>query len=122
MCLHKIIYTLNLKIEKRADLKFLVIVFIYNLILAVSAVILTATTKLKDWISEFGLWQIVLIIIYASAVVIEVIGSKYIFNKGKLKSGWIWFITILSKNKINDFDKCIRSKIEDEFIKNNKFI
>ncbi|MEO6902715.1 MAG: hypothetical protein ABI315_06125 [Bacteroidia bacterium] len=95
------------------------IVFLLNLTLAISAVILTSSTKLKNWISEFGICQICLILFYALIVVIEIFGSKYIFNKEKLKNGWFWFTLIFDNDRKIEFEETTKKHLDEKYNENH---
>jgi hypothetical protein len=114
----------NLKIIKRKkwrDLVFLVLVFILNLTLAVLAIVVTATAKIKDWISEWGAPQIIVVLLYALLIVVEIIGSKYFFNKEKLKNGLAWLTIVMGRDeKLKEFESQSKKELDTDFKNQNK--
>ena len=120
----KVIYITDnwnrVKREKLKDSIFLCLIFIFNLFLIVSATILSINKELKEWISEFGFWQIVLLLIYAIIIVIEIFGRSYLFNKDKLKSGWNWLKTFMNDNSYKEFELKTKEHYDSEFIKLDK--
>lgn len=76
---------------------------IFNFILATTAVLLSTSSKLKEWVQIYSFCQISAIIIYTICIIVEIIGSKYIFNKENFKDGWNWIFIISSKKKLSDF-------------------
>jgi ribosomal protein S8 len=105
----------KVKSSQNRDLLFSSIVFLLNLALSISAVILTSTTKLKNWISEFDFWQISVIVIYSLIIVVEIFGSKYIFNKEKLKNGWFWFTLIFDNDKKFEFEETTKKHLDEVY-------
>ena len=105
----------NTKKRNWKDLRWLIFVILLNIILVVSATILTSSTGLKNWVSEFGIFQIITIILYAIIIVFDVIGSKYLFNKDNFKNGWNWFIIIIRKKSYSQFE------LETKLYFNNEF-
>lgn len=106
----------KVKRNQNNDLLFSTIVFLLNLALAISAVILTSSTKLKNWVSEFGIWQISLIIFYALIIVIEIFGSRYIFNKEKLKNGWLWLTLFFDNDRKMEFERNVKKQLGNNYI------
>jgi hypothetical protein len=109
----------KVKRNQNSDLLFSTIVFLLNLAIAISAVILTSTTKLKNWISEFGIWQIALIVFYALIIVIEIFGSKYIFNKEKLKNGWFWLTLFFDSDRKMEFKETTKKRLDITYNENH---
>jgi len=99
------------------DLRFISIIFLLNLFLAISATVLTSTTKLKEWISEFGYMQIIIIVFYALVIVIEILGSKYIFKKERIINGWNWLFVLINRKSYITFKSKSIQHFEDDFIK-----
>lgn len=109
----------KVKRKQNCDLLFSTCVCLLNLIIVIMGVILTSSTQLKKWISEFGICQIASIFLYALIIVFEIFGSKYIFNKEKLKNGWFRFTLFFDNKRRTENAKKTKSHLEILFIKNN---
>ncbi|MNR00846.1 hypothetical protein D3C85_1166340 [compost metagenome] len=101
--------------KKNSSLVKFISICIFNFILIVCAVILTTNSELKDWVALLSFWQIVVILIYSSAVLVEVIGSKYIFSKENFKDGWDWLLIRINKRKLHHFKAETMKKIESQY-------
>lgn len=95
------------KKNQNQNLLYSVFVFIVTILPIVIGFILKANETLKKWMDSLGNNQLYIWLFLALVLVIEVFGRSYIFNKEKVKNGWIWLTKINSKNhkaeKIIDF-------------------
>jgi hypothetical protein len=106
-------------IEKKSqnlNLLFLTFVILYTFCIAGIGILLTVSSELKSWLSKFGPLQISIIVMYGLAIGIELIGSKYIFDKEKLKKAWTWLMTLMYQKKIKTFEMEYKKRSELEFI------
>jgi hypothetical protein len=83
-----------------------------NLLLASLAIIFTFHQTSKTWLMKFESGQIVVIVLYILFILLEVFGSKYIFNKSKILAGYNWVINIFSLKQLKD--KFINNAIEEQ--------
>lgn len=74
---------------------FASIIFL-NIFLAVLAFLFAFNTNMKNWLMEFNILQKIFSGIYVLFILIEVIGSKYIFNKAKISEGYNWMLCMFS--------------------------
>jgi len=94
----------NQVVKKRnRNLRMFIGICTFNFILASTAVLLSTNSKLKDWLQIFSFWQISAISVYTISIIVEIIGSKYLFNKENFKDGWNWIFIISSKKKFSNF-------------------
>jgi len=84
--------------RRKAFLYFIAIVML-NGVLAALAFLFAFNTDMKNWLMLFKTKQIVMSATYVLLVLIEIIGSKYIFNKGKIKEGFNFMIGLFSMEK-----------------------
>ena len=79
---------------------FSLIVFL-NLLLAVVGFFFAFNKASREWLMEFDTLQKIASTVYILFIVLEILGSKYIFNKNKILEGYNWLFQIftLRKNK-----------------------
>jgi hypothetical protein len=81
--------------------RYFTLIFSLNLLLAILGFFFAFNTTAKNWLIEFGILQKTVSVIYILFILIEILGSKYIFNKIKILEGYNWLTKIptLGKNK-----------------------
>lgn len=80
----------ELKIASNKDLLLLISIILLNVFLLTSAFIITVSTDVKEWFAKFEMYQILLIIIYILIILLDTLGSKYLFKKERILNGWNW--------------------------------
>lgn len=79
-----------------SSFRYFGLIVLLNIFLGVLAFLFTFNISLKNWLTEFNLLQILLAVIYVSFILIEILGSKYIFNKPKILDGYNWMLCLFS--------------------------
>ncbi|QNR86448.1 hypothetical protein H9N25_08670 [Pedobacter riviphilus] len=72
------------------------VIVLLNIFLAALAFLFAFNIKMKNWLTEFNFVQILVAVIYVLFILIEILGSKYIFNKAKILEGYNWMLCIFS--------------------------
>ncbi|WP_316800618.1 hypothetical protein [Pedobacter frigidisoli] len=75
--------------------RYFTLVLSLNLLLAILGFFFAFNTTAKNWLIEFGTFQKTVSMIYISFILIEILGSKYIFDKIKILEGYNWLIAII---------------------------
>jgi hypothetical protein len=75
------------------------IIVVLNAFLAILAFLFTFNSDLKSWLMELNYIQKAVGGIYILAILIEILGSKYIFNKAKILEGYEWALGMFSLSK-----------------------
>lgn len=96
------------KRQRFYDLLFLVLIIVLNLFLIVSALLISISKDFKDWLCKFEILQLSMLVMYATTLVFDTVGYRYIFNREKIKSGWEWLKILfnykeLKHQKLNEF-------------------
>lgn len=81
------------------NLRFLVYITVINLVLVVSGIIISISKDFKDWLCEFGFYQIIILSVYGLIILFDTIGYRYIFDREKIKSGWEWLCILFKINE-----------------------
>ena len=100
------------KKNQNQNLLYFVFVFIVTILPIVIGFFLKANETLKKWMDSLGNNQLYIWLFLTLVFVFEVFGRSYIFNKEKVKNGWIWLTKINSKN--HKAEKIIAFKTEFE--------
>ena len=83
----------------RKDIWYFLKVALLNLFLATLSIILTLSSNVKSWLNQNGLFQTTLILVFIAVLLIEILGRSYLFNKERLKRGWMLLSSIWSGKK-----------------------
>lgn len=102
---------------KRQELKYCVAINLMTFMPIIIGVIIKVT--IDEWLKSIGnhqwwIWEGLAII-----TLIELFGRSYIFNKEKVKSGWLWLITSCSKTQIGEVKTQKFNEFKAEFDKQN---
>ena len=102
------------KNNQNLNLLYLSFVFIVTILPIIIGFILKANKTLNTWMETLGNNQLYIWLILVLIFVIELFGRSYIFNKEKVKNGWIWLRKILLKSKKHKEEKKIEFSNEFE--------
>jgi hypothetical protein len=89
-------------------------VFFVTILPIIIGFILKANKTLNTWMESLGNNQLYIWLILVLIFVIELFGRSYIFNKEKVKNGWLWLGKLILKNKKNKEEKIIEFSNEFE--------
>lgn len=105
----------KLKKMNNRNFLFILTVFLLNFILVFSPILLKVNKLINDWIISIGNFQYLLWIPYAVIITIEILGRSYLFNKDKIKNGWLWFTMIFSKKEYFNYRETKKQLFIEEF-------
>ncbi|MES2132463.1 MAG: hypothetical protein V4506_08935 [Bacteroidota bacterium] len=106
---------LDEKRKNRADIFILISVVILNSILAVFTLSVSISADFKKWLAEFGISQMALLAVVVVIILVEVLGRSYLFNKEKIKNGWLHLQILISSSKKYDFEEKKKKEFKLEF-------
>ena len=109
----------EIKKKNWKDLRLLSIVFVINFSIAAITLVLKSVKSLNNWLSEIGYYQLFIWITFAAIITIEIIGRSYLFNREKVKNGWVWLKTILRRNIYLSYKAGILEILNIEYEKDN---
>ncbi len=89
-------------------------IVLLNVFLAILAFLFAFNSDLKNWLMKFDLTQKLISGIYILLILIEILGSKYIFDKSKILEGYTWILGAFSRKKIKE------KYIEDTIVRISK--
>ncbi|WP_293782704.1 hypothetical protein [uncultured Pedobacter sp.] len=96
------------------SLRYFGIVVLLNIILVALGFLFAFNKNMKNWLIEFNSVQIVVAVIYVLFILIEIVGSKYIFNKVKILEGYRWMLCLFSlKNEKQEYLKKTIMKLKE---------
>lgn len=87
------------KKKQNSNLLYSFFVFIITILPIIIGFILKANRRLSTWMESIGDNQIYIWLFLALILVIEIFGRSYIFNKEKVKYGWIWLTNMNNKDQ-----------------------
>lgn len=92
------------KINKsgRTSFFYFALIVLLNILLAIVGFLFAFNINFKNWLIKFDSIQIIIACIYVLFIIIEILGSKYIFNKGKVSEGYSWMLNIFSHKRIRE--------------------
>lgn len=82
--------------ENNRDLLLFSFVVLANFYLVTTALSISLSKDLKEWFLKFEIYQILIILSYIIVLLIDILGSKYLFDKGQIVNGWKWFKTLFN--------------------------
>jgi hypothetical protein len=94
------------------DLILFLLVALANIYLITSAFFIGLSKEIKDWFLKLELPQIALILTYIIVLLIDTLGSKYLFKKDQIINGWNWLKTIFNYTK---YRKTKMEDLEEEY-------
>jgi len=103
------------------DFSLFFAIFLLNSFLSLLAIVVSVDKRVKDWLSIWGRYQIFAVALYILVIVTEVLGRSYLFNKERLKSGWSWFLTLITFNYSRN-KREFENELERKFTEVNKAI
>lgn len=92
------------------DLYLFIFIVLSNIYLITSAFFIGLSKELKEWFLKLEYQQILLIITYVIVLLIDTLGSKYLFKKEQVINGWNWLKTLFNfkaykETKIDNLEK-----------------
>ena len=102
------------KNNQNLNLLYLSFVFFVTILPIIIGFILKANKTLNTWMESLGTNQLYIWLVLVLIFVIELFGRSYIFNKEKVKNGWIWLGKLIFKNKKHREEKKIEFSNEFE--------
>ena len=88
--------------ENNKDLLLFLFVAFANLYLITTALSISLSKDLKEWFLKFEIYQILIILSYIIVLLIDILGSKYLFDKGQIVNGWKWFKTLFNYSEYKE--------------------
>ena len=102
------------KNNQNQNLLYLSFVFFVTILPIVIGFILKENKTLNTWMESLGNNQLYIWLVLVLIFVIELFGRSYIFNKEKVKNGWLWLGKLILKNKKHKEEKKIEFSNEFE--------
>jgi hypothetical protein len=92
------------------DLYLFMFILLANIYLITSALFIGLSKELKEWFLKLEYQQVLLIITYIIVLLIDTMGSKYLFKKEQVINGWNWLKTLFNfttykETKIDNLEK-----------------
>jgi hypothetical protein len=87
------------------DLSLFIFVALANIYLISSAFSIGLSKELKEWFLKLELPQIAIIATYIIILLIDTLGSKYLFKKDQIINGWNWLKTIFKYSEYRETEK-----------------
>lgn len=111
---------LELEIPKlRKSVRYFLLISLITVLPVVLGFVLKANKFLSEWIESLGQKQWWVWGGLTFIFLIEILGRSYLFNKEKMKIGWLWLCAYFNKNIDKEVMTERRIKFEEEFLKNN---
>lgn len=104
------------KKSKNHSLLYTVFVFVATILPIIVGFILKANKDLNAWMESLGNDQLYIWLLLVLVFVTEVFGRSYIFNKEKVKSGWIWLTKINNKNHKTEMINNFKREYENNYV------
>ncbi len=111
----------NFKSSKKGDLFYFVKIIFLMLLPILVGIILKSVNPLNEWIESLGSNQWWVWGGLAFITLVELFGRTYIFNKVKVKSGWLWLSTCMNKNKMLELKMRTLEEYKKEFDKTRQY-
>jgi hypothetical protein len=84
------------KKSNNKDLALFIFIVLANIYMITSAFFIGLSKELKEWFLKLELLQITLIATYIAILLIDTLGSKYLFKKDQIVNGWNWLRNIFN--------------------------
>jgi hypothetical protein len=113
-------HKLELEIPKlRKSVRYFVLISLITVLPVIVGFILKANKFLSDWIESLGQNQWWVWGSLTFVFLIEILGRSYLFNKEKMKTGWLWLCAYFNKNLDREMISERKIKFDAEYLKNN---
>jgi hypothetical protein len=103
------------KKNKKLNLLYTFFVFIATILPIIIGFILKANKTLNTWMESLGNNQLYIWLFLALVFVTELFGRSYIFNKEKVKNGWIWLTEINNENHKTEIINNFKTEFENNY-------
>lgn len=104
------------KKNKNLNLLYTFFVFIATILPIVIGFILKANNTLDAWMKSLGNNHIYIWLFLVLVFVAELFGRSYIFNKEKVKNGWIWLTKMNNKNHKTEIIYKFKKEFENKHL------
>ncbi len=102
--------------KKKHSLLYTSFVFVATILPIIVGFILKANIDLNTWMESLGNNQLYIWLFLVVVLVAEVFGRSYIFNKDKVKNGWMWLTKINSKNHKTEMINKFKTEFESNYV------
>ncbi|WP_456314160.1 hypothetical protein [Pseudomonas shirazensis] len=104
------------KKNKNLNLLYTFFVFIATILPIVIGFVLKANKTLNTWMESLGNNQLYIWLFLALVFVTELFGRSYIFNKEKVKNGWIWLTEMNNENHKKEIINNFKTEFENKYV------
>ncbi|MCD0466288.1 hypothetical protein [Flavobacterium sp. ENC] len=104
------------KKNRNLNLIYTIFVFIVTILPIVIGFILKANKTLNTWMESLGDSQLYIWLFLVLVFVTELFGRSYIFNKEKVKNGWIWLTKMNNKKHTTEIINKFKREFENRYV------
>ena len=109
----------NFKSSKRKDLFYFAKIGFLTLLPILIGIALKSVKTWNEWVESLGSNQWWIWGVLSLVTLVELFGRAYIFNKERIKSGWLWMTTCIRKEKMIKLKVQKNKEYENQFDKTN---